>query len=130
MLYTKKNIESIVLKVVGKNQLEALGLPLALEESALLLFIGEVKDIKEEEILLIKESVIDVREHGCISFSVEDVPAHWSVSHQEGRDSYRLNPDEKNCQYEKGSVYFDCWHDGWNEESNKKIKLVFHFTYF
>lgn len=88
MLYTKKIIESIVLKIVGENQLEALGLPRSIEESAILIFIDKAENITNEESQVVKSAMIDIREQGFLPFVAED---DWSSAYKAGQDSYNKN---------------------------------------
>ena len=69
MPYTECELEEAVLSQVSKGQLEALGLPRAIEEAALVIFIGQYHVDFSRETEVLREALINLREQGALKYT-------------------------------------------------------------
>lgn len=67
MSYSKEVLTALVKSILGETQVEALGLPRAVEESAIVLFLQESSNTTD--LLMIREALVDLRQAGSFNFT-------------------------------------------------------------
>lgn len=71
MAYTVEELTQVANQILGQNPVVVLGLPRAVEECAIQLFLADRNDETEAATVIIKEALSDLRGDGFFKYKVE-----------------------------------------------------------
>lgn len=68
MAYSKKQVQAVLKSILKPEQIESLGMPRAIEEAAIELFLQDEMYNSQEYVDILREALSDLRDSGSLNY--------------------------------------------------------------
>lgn len=68
MAYSKKQLQEVLISILKPEQIEGLGMPKAVDEAAIILFMQDEIYSSQEYVNILREALCDLRDSGTFNY--------------------------------------------------------------